>query len=57
MATGEKKALSVTQLVRRMRNVLQIEVGECWVEGEVDELSPVRPTYKTVRLPPVILQT
>jgi len=30
--------MSVTQLVRRMRNVLQIEVGECWVEGEVSNL-------------------
>lgn len=38
MATGEIKALSVTQLVRRMRNVLEIEVGECWVEGEVSNL-------------------
>lgn len=38
MSKGEVKALSVTQLVRRMRNVLQIEVGECWVEGEVSNL-------------------
>jgi len=35
---SEVKAMSVTQLVRRMRNVLQIEVGECWVEGEVSNL-------------------
>ena len=35
---SEVKAMSVTQLVRRMRNVLQVEVGECWVEGEVSNL-------------------
>lgn len=32
------KALSVTQLMRRMRNVLEVEVGEVWVEGEVSNL-------------------
>jgi len=37
---GEKKdkALSVTQLVRRMKNLLEIELGEQWVEGEVSNL-------------------
>lgn len=37
----EKKApqaLSVTQLVRRMKNLLEIEIGEVWVEGEVSNL-------------------
>ena len=28
-------ALTVSRLVRRMKNVLEIEVGEVWVEGEV----------------------
>jgi exodeoxyribonuclease VII large subunit len=32
------KALSVTQLVRRMKNLLEIELGEVWVEGEVSNL-------------------
>jgi exodeoxyribonuclease VII large subunit len=32
------KALSVTQLVRRMKNLLEIELGEQWVEGEVSNL-------------------
>jgi exodeoxyribonuclease VII large subunit len=32
------KALSVTQLVRRMKNLLEIELGEIWVEGEVSNL-------------------
>jgi exodeoxyribonuclease VII large subunit len=32
------KALSVTQLVRRMKNLLEIELGELWVEGEVSNL-------------------
>ena len=32
------KALSVTQLVRRMKNLLEIELGEHWVEGEVSNL-------------------
>ena len=31
-------ALSVTQLVRRMKNLLEIEIGEVWVEGEVSNL-------------------
>ena len=29
------KAISVTQLSRRIRNLLEIEIGEIWVEGEV----------------------
>jgi len=32
------KALSVTQLVRKMKSALQFEVGEVWVEGEVSNL-------------------
>lgn len=32
------KALSVTQLLRRMKNLLEIEIGEMWVEGEVSNL-------------------
>ena len=34
----EPKALSVTQLLRRMKNVLEIEIGEIWVEGEISNL-------------------
>jgi len=34
----EPKALSVTQLLRRMKNVLEIEIGEVWVEGEISNL-------------------
>ncbi len=36
--TPAPKALSVTQLVRRMKNLLEIELGELWVEGEVSNL-------------------
>ena len=32
------KALSVTQLVRRVKNLLEIELGEQWVVGEVSNL-------------------
>jgi len=32
------KALSVTQLLRRMKNALEVGVGEVWVEGEVSNL-------------------
>lgn len=32
------KAVSVTQLLRRMKNLLEVEVGELWVEGEVSNL-------------------
>jgi len=38
---GDKKppkALSVTQLVRRMKNLLEVELGEQWIEGEVSNL-------------------
>lgn len=31
-------ALTVTRLVRKMRNLLEIELGEVWVEGEVSNL-------------------
>ena len=34
----EKKALSVTQLLRRMKNLLEVQVGEIWIEGEVSNL-------------------
>lgn len=34
----ENKTLSVTQLLRRIKNVVEIEVGEVWVEGEVSNL-------------------
>ena len=33
--TSEEKALSVTQLLRRMKNLLEVQIGETWVEGEV----------------------
>ena len=29
------KSMTVTRLVRRMKNLLEIEVGEIWVEGEI----------------------
>ena len=32
------KTLSVTQLLRRIKNVIEIDVGEVWVEGEVSNL-------------------
>ncbi len=35
---SEPNTLSVTRLVRRMRNLLEIELGELWVEGEVSNL-------------------
>lgn len=31
-------SLTVTQLVRRMKNILEIEIGDVWVEGEVSNL-------------------
>ena len=34
----EEKALSVTQLLRRMKNLVEIQIGENWVEGEVSNL-------------------
>jgi exodeoxyribonuclease VII large subunit len=33
-----EKALSVTQLLRRMKNLLEGQIGEIWVEGEVSNL-------------------
>ena len=33
-----EKALSVSQLLRRMKNLLEGQVGEVWVEGEVSNL-------------------
>ncbi|MGB0993082.1 MAG: exodeoxyribonuclease VII large subunit [Akkermansiaceae bacterium] len=35
---ADNKALTVTRLVRRMRNLLEIELGEIWVEGEISNL-------------------
>ncbi|MGJ8671766.1 exodeoxyribonuclease VII large subunit [Rubritalea sp.] len=34
----EAKTISVTRLVRKMRNLLEIELGEVWVEGEVSNM-------------------
>jgi len=34
----EVNAISVTQLARRIRNLLEIEVGDVWVEGEISNL-------------------
>jgi exodeoxyribonuclease VII large subunit len=33
-----QSAMSVTQLVRRMKNLLEIQMGQVWVEGEVSNL-------------------
>lgn len=35
---GDDGSMSVTQLVRRMKNLLEIEIGDVWVEGEVSNL-------------------
>ncbi|MEE2622902.1 MAG: exodeoxyribonuclease VII large subunit, partial [Verrucomicrobiota bacterium] len=35
---GDEGAMSVSRLVRRMKNVLEIEIGDVWVEGEVSNL-------------------
>lgn len=35
---GDREALSVSRLLRRMRNLLEIEIGDVWVEGEVSNL-------------------
>jgi len=35
---AEPKALSVTQLLRRIKNVIEVQVGELWIEGEVSNL-------------------
>lgn len=37
-AVPAAKTLSVTQLLRRIKNVIEIDVGEVWVEGEVSNL-------------------
>jgi exodeoxyribonuclease VII large subunit len=34
----DAKTISVTRLVRKMRNLLEIELGEVWVEGEVSNM-------------------
>ena len=33
-----EKAVSVTQLLRRMKNLLEGQIGELWIEGEVSNL-------------------
>ncbi|MGL4401556.1 MAG: exodeoxyribonuclease VII large subunit [Luteolibacter sp.] len=38
LKTSEEKALSVTQSMRRMKNLLEVQIGETWVEGEVSNL-------------------
>ena len=35
---AEDKAVSVTQLLRRMKNLLEGQIGELWIEGEVSNL-------------------
>jgi exodeoxyribonuclease VII large subunit len=35
---SDTKTITVTQLLRRIKNVIEIEVGEVWVEGEVSNL-------------------
>lgn len=35
---AKDQSLSVTQLLRRMKNLLEVQVGEVWVEGEVSNL-------------------
>lgn len=37
-AMAELKTISVTRLVRKMRNLLEIELGEVWVEGEISNM-------------------
>lgn len=37
-AMAAMKTVSVTRLVRKMRNLLEIELGELWVEGEISNL-------------------
>jgi len=37
-SSAEQRAISVTQLLRRIRNVLEINVGDVWIEGEVSNL-------------------
>lgn len=35
---SEVEAITVTRLARRIRNLLEIQVGELWVEGEISNL-------------------
>ncbi len=35
---SKRSAITVTRLVRRMRNLLEVELGEIWVEGEISNL-------------------
>ena len=36
--SSQREALPVSRLLRRMRNVLEVEIGDVWVEGEVSNL-------------------
>lgn len=36
--SAHSPAISVTQLLRRMKNLLEIQIGHVWVEGEVSNL-------------------
>lgn len=38
MSMSDTKTISVTRLVRKMRNLLEIELGEVWVEGEISNM-------------------
>ncbi|MFU8892001.1 MAG: exodeoxyribonuclease VII large subunit [Luteolibacter sp.] len=38
LPNAENRAISVTQLLRRIRNILEINVGDVWIEGEVSNL-------------------
>ncbi|HEX5789586.1 MAG TPA: exodeoxyribonuclease VII large subunit [Luteolibacter sp.] len=38
MSQASDQALSVTQLLRRMKNLLEVQLGELWIEGEVSNL-------------------
>lgn len=35
---SDQKSLSVTQLLRRMKNLLEVQIGETWVEGEISNM-------------------
>ena len=36
--SADIRAISVSALVRQMKQTLQAQVGECWVEGEVSNV-------------------
>jgi len=37
-SANDPQAISVTQLLRRLRNLLEVQIGQQWVEGEVSNL-------------------